>query len=189
MVVTSLFGLLAAFQLTIEKFASLANPGHVASCDISVLVSCSKNLESSYGSLFGFPNPVIGLIFWPMILTVGVALLGNTRFPDWFWRALTLGVTLALLLVAGFVSISLYRLGTLCPWCMLTWSMVIPLFWTVVLYAVKSGHIVGDAAVRRVGAKLFEWVPLLTVLSYLLVIVLAQLQLDAVPRVIHDLFG
>ena len=38
-------------------------------------------------------------------------------------------------------------------------------------------------------AKLYGWLPTIIFLSYLLVIVLAQLQLNAIPRVIADLFG
>ena len=92
------------------------------------------------------------------------------------------------ILVSGFISVSLYILNVLCPWCMLTWAVVIPTFWAVVLYTLKSGQLVGPVR-SPWPARLYGWVPTLTILSYLLIIVLAQIQLDAIPRIMNDLFG
>lgn len=36
-------------------------------CDINKNVSCSKALGSEKGRLFGFPNPVLGLLFYPFL--------------------------------------------------------------------------------------------------------------------------
>ena len=41
----------------------------------------SKNLESWQGSLFGFPNPILGLTGWMAPIVVGFAILAGAGFP------------------------------------------------------------------------------------------------------------
>ena len=68
-------------------------------------------------------------------------------------------------------------LGTLCPWCMLVWAVTIPLFFVVTLRNAREG-VFGDAAARRRSARCCRWVVPITVFSYLIVALLAQLQLE-----------
>ncbi len=37
-------------------------------CDISRNISCSKAINSKYGKLLGFPNSIMGLIFYPSFM-------------------------------------------------------------------------------------------------------------------------
>src|SRR6218665_2199053 len=71
LIVAGVIGEIAAFALTIEKFHALAKRGVPASCDISVFVQCTKNLDSWQGAVFGFPNPIIGLVCWMAPIVVG----------------------------------------------------------------------------------------------------------------------
>ena len=79
LLVTGAVGLVASFALTMDKFALLENPNAQLSCNVSVLVGCSTNLNSVQGSVFGFPNPLLGLVFWSAMVTIGVALLAGAR--------------------------------------------------------------------------------------------------------------
>jgi len=178
LVVGGIIGWIAAFALTVEKFALLTNPTDALSCDFSPLVQCSTNLESWQGSLFGFPNPIIGLAAWIAPIVVGVALLAGARFARWFWVLFNLGIVGALVLVIWLISQSVFVLGTLCPWCMVTWSVTIPVFWAVTLYNLREGSIPAPRAVRRAASAAYSWVPAITLASYLVVAVIAQLQLD-----------
>jgi uncharacterized membrane protein len=178
LIVAGVVGWIAAFALTVEKFVLLTDPTEALGCDFSVLVQCRANLESWQGSLFGFPNPVIGLAAWIAPIVVGVALLAGARFARWFWVLFNLGVVGALVFVVWLISQSVFVLGTLCPWCMVTWSATIPLFWAVTLYNLREGNIPVAARVRRLGAALYGWVPAITLASYLVVAVIAQLRLD-----------
>lgn len=171
----------AAFNLTLDKFAVLKNPDAALSCNLSVLVSCGKNLSSAQGSAFGFPNPLIGLGGFAAVIAVGVGLLAGARFAAWFWIAFNIGIAGALAFVIWLIGTSLFALGTLCPWCMLVWSATIPLFWVVTLRNLRDG-IYGEGA-RTAGRVLMPWVIPITIGSYLVVAVLAQLVLD----VIHHL--
>ncbi|PPL20505.1 vitamin K epoxide reductase family protein [Microterricola pindariensis] len=181
-VILGAIGLLAAFALTLEKFHLLQVPGSVPSCDFSLLVQCGANLNSPQGAIFGFPNPVIGLMAWPVVITIGVALIGGVRFPRWFWLGYNAGVVLALAFVVWLIGTSIFALATLCPWCMVTWAVVIPLFWMVTLENLRTGRLPLGAAVRRFADAAYGWIPLITLLSYLVVAVIAQLRLDVISH-------
>jgi len=187
LIVTGALGLLAAWELSVEKVLVLADPEHVPACNVGVLVGCGVNLESWQGSLFGFPNPFIGMMAWPVVITIGVALLAGVVFTRWFWIAFNIGVAAALVFVGWLIFQSIYVLDVLCPWCMLTWVVTIPVFWVVTLDNLRSGRIPVSARVRRVAANLFGWIPLITVACYAIVILLAQAHMDAIPRVMIDL--
>ena len=52
LVIAGALGLLAAFELSIEKILTLSNPDYVPNCNVGVLVGCSVNLASNQGSVF-----------------------------------------------------------------------------------------------------------------------------------------
>ncbi|WP_074258989.1 vitamin K epoxide reductase family protein [Agromyces cerinus] len=180
-------GLLAAFELSIEKVLSLSDPSHIPGCNVGVLVGCSTNLASWQGGVFGFPNPFIGLMAWPVVITIAVAILAGATFARWFWAAFNVGVAGALVFVGWLIYQSIYVLDVLCPWCMLTWAVTIPTFWALTLYNLREGHIPASARVRRIAGAWFGWVPLITIVCYVVVVLLAQAQMDAIPRVVLDL--
>ncbi|MWB97798.1 vitamin K epoxide reductase family protein [Agromyces seonyuensis] len=187
LVIAGLIGLLAAFELTVEKINTLAEPDYNAACNVGILVSCSTNLGSWQGSVFGFPNPLIGLMAWPCVVVVGVSLLAGARFPRWFHAVFNLGVAGALAFVIWLIGQSIYVLGVLCPWCMLTWSVTIPLFVAVTAGNLAGGVFGGGERTRRVGSVILSWTWVIALVGYAVVILLAQLRLDAIPTVIREL--
>jgi uncharacterized membrane protein len=187
LLILGVLGLVAAFELSLEKVLTLQDPDHVPACNVGVLVGCSVNLGSWQGALFGFPNPFLGLMAWPVVVTIGVALIGGVRFPRWFWLGFNLGVAGALVFVGWLIAQSIYALDVLCPWCMLTWAVTIPTFWLVTLDNLRAGRIPVPARVRRLAAAWYGWIPLITVVCYAIVILLAQAQMNAIPRVLLDL--
>jgi uncharacterized membrane protein len=176
LIVTGGLGWWAAFSLTLDKFAILADPDAVLDCNFSVLVQCGANLNSPQGAVFGFPNPLIGLGGFVAPIAVGVALLAGARFANWFWIAFNLGLAGALTFVIWLIGQSVYVLGTLCPWCMLVWLVTIPLFWVVTLRNASAG-VLGQR-LEGVGKALMPWIVPISVACYLVVAVLAQLRLD-----------
>ncbi len=170
-------------MLTNDKFNLLEHPKAQLSCNFSLLISCSKNLGSWQGSLFGFPNPVIGLAGWTATIAVGVGILAGGRFARWYWVLFNIGVLLALAFVIFLITESITVLNVLCPWCMVTWSVTIPTFWAVTLYNLKEGNIPLPPRARAFFGSLYSWVPLITVVSYAIVAILAQVQLDWIHNV------
>jgi uncharacterized membrane protein len=178
LILAGVIGEIAAFALTIEKIHTLTAPGETLSCDFSVVVQCGANLQSWQGSVFGFPNPLLGIAGWAAPIAVGVSILAGARFARWYWVLFNLGLAGAFVFVIWLISQSIFVLGTLCPWCMVTWSVTIPAFLAVTLFNVSTRNMPAPAGVRRAAGALYGWLVPLTVLCYLVVAVIAQLRLD-----------
>jgi uncharacterized membrane protein len=183
LIIAGAIGWWAAFSLTMERLHLLADPDAILGCDISPLVQCAKNLESWQGSLFGFPNPILGLTGWVAPIVVGVAILAGARFARWFWLLFEAGLALAFAFVVWLVIQSIFVLGTLCPWCMVTWVVTIPTFYAVTLHVLRTGMVPVPRRVREGAGRLMSWVPLLAVLSYAIIAIVAQLRLDVLGSV------
>ena len=181
LIIVGVIGWFAAFSLTVEKFELLINPQQALGCDFSLLVQCKANLESWQGSLLGFPNPIIGLGAWIAPIVVGAALLAGARFDSWFWIVFNVGIAGGLALVIWLISQSIFVLGTLCPWCMVTWFVMIPTFWVVTLHNLSNGRF--GASVVPIAKRLTGWLPTFVIVSYLVVAVIAQLRLDVINHI------
>ncbi len=171
-------GLVAAFALSIEKLAALRNPGEALACDFSLIVQCGANLESSAGSVFGFPNSFVGMAGFVAPIVVGAGILAGAQFGRWFWLLFAAGITFAFLFVVWLISQSLFVIGTLCPWCMVVWAVTIPMFWAVTFFVVKTGFFPSSQRMQRLASGASGWVPAITVLCFVVIAILAQVQLD-----------
>lgn len=178
LIVAGVVGWIAAFVLTIEKLHAAENPGTAASCDFSIVVQCTENLGSWQGAVFGFPNPLIGLTAWMAPVVVGAAILAGARFARWFWLLFWAGMTFAVGFVIWLIGQSVYDLHTLCPWCMVTWAVTFPSFYAVTLHVLRSGVVPLPAKARATADTLMGWMPLLSVVTYAVIALIAQLELD-----------
>ncbi len=181
-IIGGLIALTAAFLLTVDKFAILEDPQAQLSCNFSVLVGCSTNLGSWQGAIAGFPNPMIGLMAWPVVITIGAAILAGARFARWFWIALNLGVTGALAFVIWLMAQSFFVLDVLCPWCMVTWTVTIPMFLAVTLHNLTAGNLPAGPRVRRFASVAYSWIGVITIVCYLVAAVIAQLEMNFLNR-------
>ena len=128
-----LFGLAAAFVLAVEKYALLADPAYVPTCSLNPILSCGSVMASAQAEAFGFPNPLLGVAGFPIVAATGAVLLAGGRLAEWFWAALQVGVSAAVVFVHWLMFASLYRIEALCPYCMVVWAVTIPLFTAVTL--------------------------------------------------------
>ena len=189
LIVAGAIGWWAAFSLTLERLHLLADPQAAASCDFSILVQCTANLQSSQGALFGFPNPLLGLTGWAAPVIVGFAILAGARFAPWFWWCFWAGTAFAFGFIIWLIGQSIFVLGTLCPWCMVTWVVTIPTFYAVTLHELRGGAVPVSAGARRIADKLMVWVPLAAFVSYAIILLLAQVRLNAIPNIVETIFG
>ena len=150
LIVFGLIGFVASLALAIEKVLKLTNPDRVASCSLNIFLDCSDAMASWQGGLLGFPNPFIGVAAFPVVVTTGVVLLVGAKLPRWYWLCLFAGTVAALGLVIFLIYTSVSVLGKLCPYCMVVWIAVIPLFWFTLVYAVQERFISVSAGVRAV---------------------------------------
>ncbi|WP_299165054.1 vitamin K epoxide reductase family protein [uncultured Arthrobacter sp.] len=154
-------GFLASGQLVLERLALYEDPNYVTSCDISPFVSCGEVFRTWQAALFGFPNPLIGIVAFAVILTTAMVLFSGARPARWYWRGLQAGVTLGFVFIVWLWSQALFAIHILCLYCMAVWAVMIVL--TVLLTARNAIH--GDLPVPSVVRRfLAEWAWPLSVL-------------------------
>ncbi|MFD1540547.1 vitamin K epoxide reductase family protein [Nonomuraea guangzhouensis] len=149
LLISGAIGLLAAFVLTIEKIALLKDPAYVPSCSINPVLSCGSIMRTPQAELFGFPNPLLGIAGFAVVITIGAALLAGARFDRWLWLGLQTGVTAGAVFVHWLIFQSLYVIGALCPYCMIVWAVTVPIFWYVTLHNAIQRNLPLPAGVRR----------------------------------------
>jgi uncharacterized membrane protein len=128
LVVGGAIGLLAAAALLIERIELLKDPTYIPTCSFNPVMACGSVMQSPQSELLGFPNTIIGIAAFGVVVTVGAALLAGARFARWFWALLLIGTALGFVFVTWLAHQSLYAIGTLCPYCMVVWAVTVPIF-------------------------------------------------------------
>ncbi|MGW3352792.1 vitamin K epoxide reductase family protein [Nonomuraea rubra] len=144
-------GFLAAFLLTVERLKLAADADYIPTCSLNPIISCGSVMKTSQASLFGFPNPLIGIAAFAVLVTIGMALLAGARFRAWFWHGLQAGVVAGVVFVHWLIFQSLYRIGALCPYCMLVWVATVVVFWYVTLANAEAGRLPLAGTLRRLA--------------------------------------
>lgn len=152
-VVTSLIGMFASAMLILSELSYLKNPAGNLICDVNPLIGCSTWFTKWQGNLiFDVPNALWGALFFAGMTGLGVALLTGSRLHRLAWLAAAGGMSLGMIWVLwfGYQSYAVER--SMCPYCVVVWLVVIPLFVHVVARAFQAGHF-GEGA-RPAGSAL-----------------------------------
>lgn len=153
LLVAGLVGTMAAFALTVEKVALLTDSSYVPSCSLNPVLNCGSVMRTPQAEVFGFPNALLGLIGFPVVAATGAAMLvGGARLGRGYWLGLQTGATFGVGFVGWLVFQSLYRIGALCPYCMVVWAVTIAIFWYVTLASLAAGHLGAGAKSSRAVA-------------------------------------
>lgn len=180
-IMSLLFGMIgwfASFELLTEYIKTLRDPGHIPNCNISVIVTCGPNMGSWQGSILGFSNTIIGVSAFIAPIAVGVALLAGASFRAWFWRLYQLGLLGGFIFVCWLQYQSIFALGTLCPWCMVAWTVMIPLWWSGLTRPYAAGDIPSSPRAHAFWRSLHSWVWVIVLVNYLIIAAIAQFQLN-----------
>lgn len=165
LVVTGAIGELASFILSVDKVQQLqdkiAGKESVFACDFSVWVSCSNVMASEQSAAFGFPNAFIGVFGFAVVLTLGVVWLSGTPAAGWIWASLQAGTVFGVGFVTWLQVQSIYKIGALCPYCMVVWAVMIPLFVGVTARSLRLTA--PEAAITRFVSN---WTVLIVALWY-----------------------
>ncbi len=159
LIVASAIGLLASFELSVDKIRLLRDPGAVLSCDFNPLFSCSSVMGYPQSELFGFPNQFIGLVAFVFPLLLGVLLVAGTQVPRWVMLGLNIGLLGGVAFVTFLQYTSLFVIGIGCPWCMVVWAVTIPLFVLVTAHNALAGGF-GAGVQGNVVARAVAGMPL-----------------------------
>src|SRR5699024_3100160 len=169
LIIGGAIGLIASFALTYEDCQlALKGEDFVAGCDFGTVLSCTDVMQSDQASVFGFANPFIGLMAFPVLITIGVAMLGartaQCRWSEWLCAGVQLGVGLGIVCITRLQYQTIYQIEALCPWCMVVWVAVIPIFVHVTGRNLRAWA--PGAAVSRIVS---EWHLLITAVWYIIV--------------------
>jgi len=144
-------GLAAAATLTVEKIEILIDPSYIPSCSLNPVLSCGSVMTTPQASVFGFPNSLLGIIAFTVVLVTGVLAVARVNLPRWYWTGLAVGTALGAVFVHWLIFQSLYRIGALCPYCMVVWAVTIPLLVIVASIALRADTGAGA------GGALYQW--------------------------------
>ena len=168
-VVGGIIGIFASIELIIQKIAVLSDPDFVPNCDINPILSCGSVISTEQASLFGFPNPVLGVIGFTIVIMFGALLFTGVELPRLIWLGLNFGALAGMVFVIWLVSQSLYAIGALCPWCMVVWAVTIPIFWQVTTDNLASKRLSLGSGLSEIIVTL-KWI--LIAGSYLIIMAL-----------------
>lgn len=115
----SIVGLVAAFTLSVERIQQLIDPAAPLTCNFNLILNCGTVMQTWQAKVFGFPNSFIGLMAYPVLITLAVGYFAGARYKRWFLIGLQLGTTLGLIFAYWLFFQSVYAIQVLCPWCLL----------------------------------------------------------------------
>lgn len=121
----SAVGFLASFLQMLEKLVLLKNANSVLTCNINSVFSCSNILNAHQSSVFGFPNSLLCISFFAVMLSAG--LVG--------WTGGVINTKLRLVYEAmalffvgfGFWYFwqSIFNIGSMCIYCVFCYGSVL----------------------------------------------------------------
>ncbi|HEX6258679.1 MAG TPA: vitamin K epoxide reductase family protein [Candidatus Saccharimonadales bacterium] len=134
-------GLAAAFILTVEKFHLLQDPSATLSCSVNIVLNCASVMQTWQASLFGFPNSLIGLMGYAVVITLAVAGLSGVKFPRPFMFAAQIGFGLGLIFAYWLFFQSVFVIQVLCPWCLFVTAATTVLFDALLRYNLRENNL------------------------------------------------
>jgi uncharacterized membrane protein len=145
-------GLIASLTLTAEKINILLDPSYVPTCNLNPILSCGSVMTTPQASLLGFPNPLIGIAAFTVVVVTGILAVTKVGLPRWYWIGMAAATLAGAVFVHWLIFQSLYRIGALCPYCMAVWAVTIPLLVVVASTAFRP-------AIRgsKVARELYDW--------------------------------
>jgi uncharacterized membrane protein len=122
-------GLGASTWSSYVHYELLTQPGYVSVCDINDTVSCTQAYLSPYGSIWGIPVALAGVLFFAIVLlTVAFGgrrtLRTRENVPAYVFAMSTVGLSFVLYLAWA----SFFKLNAVCLLCAVTYVSVIAIF-------------------------------------------------------------
>jgi uncharacterized membrane protein len=152
--IAGVIGLIASTTLTVEKIKLLLNSSYVPSCNINPIVSCGSVMTTPQASVLGFPNSLIGIVAFTVVTVTGILAVTKVPLPQWYWSGIAAGTLGGAVFVHWLIFQSLYRIGALCPYCMVVWVATISLLVVVSTVAFRPA---GDGPHSVVMRELYRW--------------------------------
>ncbi|WP_392891219.1 vitamin K epoxide reductase family protein [Streptomyces sp. LN699] len=173
LVLTGAAGVLASWVITLDKFLLLEDPNFKPACSLNPVVSCGSVMKSDQAAAFGFPNPMLGLAAYAVVVCVGMGLLAGAHYRGWFWLGLNAGTLFGTVFCGWLMVQSLYEINALCLWCCLAWVATLLMFWAVTAHTVAAGILPAPGPVRGFFTE-FGWAPAALHLGVIAMLILTR---------------
>jgi uncharacterized membrane protein len=152
LIICGTIGVIASVMITVEKFDLLQNPHYQPVCDLNPIISCGNVMKSKQANAFGFMNTYIGLLGFPVVVAIGVGMLAGARFKRWFWLGLQIGLTLGVAFAYWLLFESVYRIRSLCPWCLSVDVAITTAWWYTTLFVFHNGFLQLPDQLKKTGS-------------------------------------
>lgn len=150
LIIGGIIGLLASFILTVDTIKLVKNPSADLPCNINPFLNCTSVTKTWQSEIFGFPNSLLGIVAFSMLLAIGIMLYSGGQssqsynwasyFNPHFWLWVNLGILIAVIFVMWFFYQSVYKIGSLCLYCMTVWAVIWPLFLYTTIWNFEENH-------------------------------------------------
>ncbi len=155
-------GMLFSGVIMADKVKLLMDPTFVPACTLSDVISCSDVMQSPQAAAFGFPNPILGLIGFPVVMTIAVLLFAGLKLPRWFWVCSQIGMIAAVLFIHWLAYQAIFNIFALCLYCMAVWAVTMPAMFMILI---QPGF--AKRAARGEQITLKHWImPVLVLLAW-----------------------
>lgn len=153
---------MASFWQLLDKLELLKNSHAVLSCNLNSVFSCSNILNAAQSSIFGFPNSLMCLILFTVMLIAGLVGLGKTsiarglRFVFQFLAFFMMSFGL------WYLWESIFRVSALCIFCVFCFGgvLLINFAWFRLNYKdypLNKRHSTQLSQFTARGADIFFW--------------------------------
>jgi uncharacterized membrane protein len=156
MLAFGVLGLLASFVLSVEEFYLLKNPNAILSCSFNIVLNCATVMKTWQAAVFGFPNMFIGLMSYPVVITVAVAGLSGVIFKRWFLITANICYVLGAIFAYWLFFNSVYVIEILCPWCLLVTFVTTILLATITQYNLRENSFKLQKSTQKSIQQLLE---------------------------------
>lgn len=138
LVIGGIIGLVASLILTHDTLAISQNSHYIPSCNLNPVLSCGNVINSPGDKIFGLPYPFYGLVVFPVLITIGVSMVAGAKFKKWYWITFQALITLGTIGAYYLLLKSIYKIHSLCPFCLLIDVVTTILFWYTTLYILDN---------------------------------------------------
>jgi len=146
-------GIVASFIQLLEKLTLLKNPHAVLTCNLNSTFSCSNILNAWQSSVFGFPNPIIGLVMFTFFLTVAVFALTGAKIVPTLAKTIQGLAVFMLAFTLWLFYENTFSSKAICIFCLINGTAVV--FINAVMFRHNFGERIKKWSIR--GIDLFGW--------------------------------
>jgi len=178
LLILATFGMIASLALGYETLETIKNPGYSPACNISPIISCGEVMASQYSEVFGVPNPVFGIIGFSALMTLAVVIISGASLGRRMWQLMLIGGAVGVVWVHYLFVVSVYSIGSICPWCAVLWVSTIPIFWMIVTHMASTGFFDWNRYTKRCASLWSKYAGPILITWFLILIVIVFIKFN-----------